>query len=239
MKITFNISFLIYSIILILSGYINYLIIYLLIMFVHELGHIIVIKLLKYKINKIIILPFGGIIETNINLNIKSTHLFLISISGILMQLLLFLIIKNNYTYTYQIFYNLNLSLIIYNLLPIIPNDGSKILLSINESIFKYRITNIISIIISFIFIYIFYIKTQNTVIFIVLFIINIKNILNYKYIYNKFLLERYLYKHKYKTNKYIKNIKDIYKCSNNYIIYDKIIHEEEIVLEKLFMSTY
>ena len=36
-----------------------------------------------------------------------------------------------------------------------------------------------------------------------------------------------------------IKNIKDIYKCSNNYIIYDKIIHEEEIVLEKLFMSTY
>ena len=197
MKITFNISFLIYSIILILSGYINYLIIYLLIMFVHELGHIIVIKLLKYKINKIIILPFGGIIETNINLNIKSIHLFLISISGILMQLLLFLIIKNNYTYTYQIFYNLNLSLIIYNLLPIIPNDGSKILLSINESIFKYRITNIISIIISFIFIYIFYIKTQNTVIFIVLFIINIKNILNYKYIYNKFLLERYLYKHK------------------------------------------
>jgi stage IV sporulation protein FB len=95
MKITFNISFYIFVSILILSGYINYLVSYLIIMFIHELGHITIIKLLKYKITSIYIIPGGGIINTNINLNIKSFHLFLISISGILFQIPL-LLINNN-----------------------------------------------------------------------------------------------------------------------------------------------
>lgn len=232
MKITFNISFYIFVYILILSGYINYLVSYLIIMFFHELGHIITIKLLKYKVTSIYILPGGGIINTNINLNIKSFHLFLISISGILFQIPL-LLINNN------ILDQMNISLIIFNLLPIIPNDGYKILLSINENIFKYRICHIISIIISFIMLYIVFYLTKNILIFTTLFIINIKNIMNYKYIINKFLLERYLYKTNYKRIKYINNIKDIYKCRNNYIKCDKIVHEEEMLLRKIFMSSY
>lgn len=240
MKISLKVNLLFYllAITLILSGYINYLLIYLLIMVAHELGHIIMIKLLKYKINKITILPTGGIIETNINLNIKSLHLFLISISGILMQLVLFLMIPTN-IYQYEIFYNLNTSLIIFNLIPIIPMDGSKILESINENIFKYRITTYITIIISIISLFIMYKITENTLIFITLYIFNIKNILNIKYVYNKFLLERYLYKYKYKKNKYVNSIKDLYKTRNNYIIYDKIVNEEEILLEKFFVSSY
>lgn len=241
MKILFkvNIVFYIYAIILILSGYINYLVIYLFILTTHEIGHIITIKLLKYKIESITLLPCGGIITTNINLNIKSLHLFLISISGILMQLILLLLIKDNGSYNYDIFYNLNISLIIFNLLPIIPNDGYKILLSINENIFKYRISQILSIIISIISLFILFYITKNIIIFITIYIFNIKNILEYKYIINKFLLERYLYKTLYKRSKHIKSVKDIYKCRKNYIKYDKIELEEEILLEKFFMSSY
>lgn len=241
MRISFkvNLAFYIYAVILILSGYINYLVIYLFILITHELGHIITIKLLKYKIESITLLPCGGIITTNINLNIKSFHLFLISISGIVMQLLLLIFVKDNGSYNYDIFYKLNISLIIFNLLPIIPNDGYKILLSINENIFKYRITQILSIIISFISLFILFYITKNIIIFVTLYIFNIKNILEYKYIINKFLLERHLYKTPYKRSKYIKSVKDIYKCRKNYIKYDKIVLEEEILLDKYFMSSY
>lgn len=233
MKISFSITFYIFAFLILISGYINYFFIYAVIMFVHELGHIIMIKLCNQKISKIKFYPFGGIMETNINFNISSLKLFLISISGIMAQLLLFLIIKDNYTYNYTIFYNLNLSLIIYNLLPIYPLDGYKIIISLTENYFKYRITLIISNIISMIFIFIFYIKTKNTYIFILIYIMNITNIIEYPYIINKFILERYLYKIKKKRIKYINKLNDIYKSRNNYVLCDNIYKEEEEVLEK------
>ena len=240
MKTTYKISFifLIYSLILILSGYINYLICYILIMFFHELGHIITIKLLKYKITSITIFPGGGIISTNIEYNINSLHLFLISISGITMQILLYLLMPNTFIY-YDIFINLNTSLIIFNLLPIIPNDGYKIIISILEQFFSYKITNYIVLMISLISLFILLITTKNILIFTILYMINTKQFILQKHILNKFLLERYLHKKKYKKNKKIKNIKQIHKCRNNYMICDKIITEEEVLLDKYFMSTY
>lgn len=233
MKISFNLSFYIFALIILLSGYINYLIIYLLIMLFHELGHIIMIKLFKYKIDSIIFYPFGGIINTNINLNISSYKLFLISISGILFQIILFLIVPNTINYNYEIFKMLNYSLIVYNLLPIYPLDGYKILLSINEQFFKYRCSISISHIISIIVSLLFYYFTKNTIIFLIIYLMNISYILKSKYIYNKFIIERYLYPTNYKRYKYINKVKDIYKCRNNYILCDNIYKEEKEVLEK------
>jgi stage IV sporulation protein FB len=227
MKITFNISSYIFYIILILSGYINYLIIYLIIIFIHELGHIITIKLLKYNINKIIIYPYGGVIITNININISSNKLFSISISGILFQIILMLLLPISTSYNYNIFINLNINLILFNLLPIYPLDGYKILLSIIERTYKYKIILIISYIISIIFIIILSITTKSIFILVVLIIINYKYIKNHIFIFNKFLLERYLYPNKYKYNKVVKDIYSMYKNRNN-IINNKT--EKEIV---------
>ena len=139
MKISFSFLTLLLYLLLILSGYINYLVIFLFIMFIHELGHIVMIKLLRYKINSITILPTGGIIDTNINLNIKSNHLFLISISGILFQIILEIIIPSSSSYNYIIFNKINISLIIFNLIPINPLDGYKIFISIVERFLKYK----------------------------------------------------------------------------------------------------
>lgn len=233
-----NTFFYLYALLLIISGYINYLLIYLIIMFFHELGHILVIKILGYKINSLTIYPFGCIIETNINLNIPSYHLFLISSAGILMQLLLFLIHTTN-SYNYLIFTHLNISLIIYNLLPIIPTDGYKILMSLTENIFNYRKTTWISIIISSIFLFIFFYLTKNIIIFSILYIYNVTNIINYHHIMNKFYLERYLYPVDFTKVKYVNDLKDIYKCRKNYIKCDKIYQEERIFFENHFHKSY
>lgn len=209
-----NISTYIFYFLLILSGYIKYLIFYLMIIFTHEIGHLILIKLLKYKINKINIYPFGGIIETNININIKSIHLFLISISGVLFQIILFVLIKN------PIFLKLNLYIIIYNLLPIYPLDGYKIWLSIFENITYYNLIIKIFYFISMLFLFIFFVFTKNIIIFILLYSFNIKYILFHKYYMNKFYLERYIYKNNYYKIKYVNQLNKIYKNKFNYINY-------------------
>lgn len=237
MKITINIFTYIFYIILILSGYINYLIIYLFIMFFHELGHIITIRIFKYKIKEIVILPSGGIIKTNISININSIKQFIISISGILFQLILFLIIKDNGSYLYTIFYKLNISIIIFNIIPLYPLDGYKILLSVIEYFYKYKIIIYISYIISIIFLIIMFISTKNLFIFIFLYILNIKYILNHKYYYNKFILERYLYNINHKRIKVVGSINDFYKCFDNTMIINKNIIREREILTNTYKS--
>lgn len=235
-KIHFS-SYLFY-LLLILSGYINYLIVFLIIITFHELGHIIMIYILRYKIEAIEIYPFGGIIRTNINYNINSNKLFLISIAGIIFQLLLFLIPKELLP-NYEIFITLNSSLIIFNLLPIKPSDGSKILESFLERITTYRHTQIISIIISIISIFLLFIFSKNIIIFVILYILNIQIILKLKYIINKFKLERYLYNIKYSKPIYVKDENFLYKCRNNHIKWYNNYIEESDYFQRKFSQYY
>ena len=60
---------------------------------------------------------------------------------------------------------------------------------------------------------------------------ITYEELLNINIIYNKFLLERYLYKANFKKVKYIKSIKQIYKNKINFI---NNVNEIK-VLEKIF----
>lgn len=241
MKNIFKIHFTtyIFYFLLILSGYLNYLIIYLIIIASHELGHIIMIKIFNLSIESITIYPFGGVIKTNIKYNLNSNKLFLISISGIVFQIFLFLIIKDTNTYTYNIFKTLNLSLILFNLLPIIPSDGSKIIVSTLERIISYKNTLLVSNILSIICLVILFIVSKNIFIFVILYYLNINYFYNLKYIFNKFILERYLYKLKYKRNKYIKDVKYAHKCRNNHILCDNIYIEESLYYQQKFERFY
>lgn len=231
-----HISSLIFYTFLILSGYINYLLPYFIIIITHELGHFITLKIFKIKINSVIIYPFGGVIDTNINYNINSNKYFLISISGVVFQLILLLLTKD---YKETFFYNLNINLIVFNLLPIIPSDGNKILISIIERFISFRHTLILSNLISYITLFIVFFISKNIFIFIILYCLNIKTFLLFDYIINKFILERYLYKIKYKKNVYIQNEKEFKKCRNNHIKYDNIYIEEEDYLNSKFGKIY
>ncbi len=231
-----HITSLLFYIILILSGYINYLYFYLIIISIHELGHIITIKLLKIKINSITIYPFGGIIKTNINYNINSNKYLLISISGILAQIILFIIFNDLGN---QTFWYLNLNIIIFNLIPIYPSDGNKILTSILERFISYKNTLVITNVISVISLFLLFIYSKNIFIFIILYFMNVKVILLFNYIFNKFILERYLYKNKYKKNNYVTSEKEFKKCRNNRIKYDNIYIEEEKYLNSKFGEIY
>ncbi len=173
-------------------------------------------------------------------LNIKKYKEFLIAISGPIMQIISFMILKNiinNYN-----FYYYNLVILIFNLIPIYPLDGSKILNVICNCFFSYNYSFHIMIIVSLIFISISIFILINLkinllliIIFIFLIIKTIQELFNYRNIYNKFLFERYYYNFNFSKIKYIKNIKDFYKDRRHLIYNNKIYQTEKDILRKRF----
>ena len=224
-KLKINFYTYIFLLICLFCGYIkNIIIIYFICLF-HELGHIFFIKLFNYEIISIELFPFGGYTEINKKINSRITYDLFISLGGILFQLILLLIlliIKNNFNIiTYNLIFKYNLYLIFFNLIPIIPLDGNKILHLILEILFPYKLA--------------YYLNLYFSIIFIIIFIF-INYYQNFKYIYKRFLLERYLSVIYYnKINNHTKNLKDLRKNVLHFFKKDnKYIKENHIVKDYL-----
>ena len=237
MKIEFHYTYIIVALGFILTGYFSNLLVFTSIIIIHELGHFIVAKITKLNVEKIIIYPYGGLVKMNNLINTNINKELLVAISGIIFQLIYYSIIYYLYQkglireYIFNLYKIYNHSMLFFNLLPIHPLDGSKILNLLLSKIIPFNISNkltiIISIITTIIIVIINYYNFNYTLILIIGIILD--NINKYykdlKYIYNKFLLERYLYKIAYKKTKKINKMTNMYKEkyhilkeNNNYI---------------------
>ena len=224
MKIEFHYTYLIIAIGFILTGYFSNFLVFTSIILIHELGHYTLAKLNKLKVEKIIIYPYGGLVKMNNLINTSINKELIVAISGILFQTIYYLIIvflyKNNLirSYIFNLFTIYNKSILLFNILPIHPLDGSKILTLLLSKILPFNTVNKLNIIISIItlvtIIYINYYKFNYTTILIICIIID--NIIKYykqlKYLFNKFLLERYIYNITYNKTKKINKINNMYK---------------------------
>lgn len=195
-----------FLLLLFLCGYLKIGIIIFLIVLFHELGHIFFIKLFKYKIINVTLYPFGGITKIDKDINTPLNKELLIACGGIIFQLILFIIIYfvPINVITKELLYKYNMSILLFNMLPIIPLDGSIIINSLLNKIFSYKVSYYLYIIISIMF-SIFYLLfnywySLNNYLIVSLFIIKTYYaIKNYKYLKTRFLLERYLNKYEYK----------------------------------------
>ncbi len=213
----------------ILSGYYKDIFIIYLILFIHELGHYFLMKLNNIEVKSIVFYPYGGIIKSNMLINTNSYKILLISLGGIINQLILYIIgyllFKINIIdlNIFNLFIKYNTLIIIFNLLPITPLDGYKIMNSIFELYLPFRISLLISIIINVItlllfVIYLYIFKINNYIIIFFLLFSLINYLKSYKYILNKFYIERVIYNLKHNGLISIKDIKNIYKNKYNYI---------------------
>ncbi len=111
----------------------------------HELGHVLMIKKYAYKIVKVEIYPFGGITTVDKPINTPLKEEMMIAISGVLMQIglqifMLFWYIKGGIAInTYSLFSKYNGVIFFFNLLPIIPLDGSIFMHSFLEKWLSYE----------------------------------------------------------------------------------------------------
>ena len=224
MKIEFHYTYIIIALGFILTGYFHNLLVFTSIIIIHELGHYLIAKLNKLNVEKIIIYPYGGLVKMNNPVNTSINKELSVAISGIIFQTIYYLIIRFLYNqgiireYIFNLFNIYNQSILIFNVLPIHPLDGSKILNLLLSKIIPFNMANklniFISIITLFIMIFINYYEFNYTTILIIGIILD--NLTKYtkelKYIFNKFLLERYIYNITYPKTKKINKFKEMYK---------------------------
>lgn len=179
---------------------------------------------------------FGGVTILNEELNVDIKKEILTLIMGPITQLLFLIIVyylyKEGYVsdLTYTKFYNINILLFSFNLLPILPLDGGKLINNLIDLILSYSLSHKITLIISLIstfLIFIFDNKLLIILLFIFLLIQNLEEIKIHKHKINKFILERKLKYHKYKKKHKIQNIKEIKRNKNFLIKVNGILLEE------------
>lgn len=220
----FHYTYLFIAFSFIITGHIKDLLVFTSIIIIHELGHYFMARINKVKVEKITIYPFGGITKLDTLINININKELLIAMGGILFQsiYMIVIIILHKYGLVREYIYNLytmyNNSILYFNLLPIVSLDGFKIFNLILNKFLPFDISNKLSLGISFltlITILIINYYTFNYTLLLVLSVLII-NIINYykdlNYIFNKFLIERYLYNLNYSREKIIDNKRKMYK---------------------------
>ena len=197
--------------------------------------------ILGIKINEIYIYPLGGISKFNMDLNISINKELLILINGPIFQHLAYLLLlmlmptKNELISTYHY------SILMFNLLPIYPLDGGKLVKLLLNKIISYKRSLKLLIYLSYLVtIVLFIITKKNIIIFIMislLLILITKEKNKIDYIYNKYLLERYLNNYNFKSNKIINSINNLYR-DKKHLIYknNKYVLEKEY-LEKIYKN--
>ena len=231
-----------------LSGYIKNIMIILVIVLVHELGHVFFFSLFKMDIESIVIYPFGGVSKVNKKIHERIYKDILISLGGIIFQGLLIIVIYLLYKYsfivnsTYNMYISYNKSIVLFNLIPIIPLDGSKLLLSICSKNMSYRrsyftmiFVGVVSLLLFILYSMIF--KLNDIVVSLFLLVSLINSIKDYKYVKGKFYLERILYDNYY--NEIINDSFDIKDMRvDKYYYYknkDRYINEKDYILKKIY----
>lgn len=180
---------------------------------------------------------FGGVTILDEELNVPIKKEIISLLMGPITQLLFFILIYSLYKegyvseLTYTKFYNINILLFSFNLLPILPLDGGKLINNLIDLILSYNISHKITIIISLIstfLIFTFDNKLLIILLFIFLLIQNLDEIKIHKHKINKFILERKLKYHKYKKKHKIQNIKEIKRNKNFLIKVNGVLLEEK-----------
>lgn len=158
-KIKFHPLFWVFLIILLLSNNFLSLFSYILCVFLHELGHSFCAGILGYKLNQITFLPFGASLSGKENVFYNLKHEILVATAGPLVNLALltislalFWIFPSTYAFLDD-FYFANLTTFFFNLFPVYPLDGGRVLYALiktKKPIKKsYKIIKIIGIIFS------------------------------------------------------------------------------------------
>lgn len=188
------------------------------IVFIHELGHYVMAKIFNWRIKRIMLWVFGGVMDTDEHGNRPLFEEALVIIAGPLQHVLIFFMVKlmamGNLlpmsVVELILFYNT--VILLFNLLPIWPLDGGKLLLIFLSYLLPFQnayhltiIFSIISCICLLIYQILFLPFTLSF--FLVLLFILMENRTEWKqryYVFIRFLLNRY------EGNTHIKGIKPI-----------------------------
>lgn len=183
---------------------------------IHELGHAITGKLLGYSLDKISFYPYGGVTSFNMPLNVPLKKELLILLMGPFFQIIGYMTM--NYFLSLPLLKTYHYTLLIFNLLPIYPLDGGRILNIIFHYQFNYLTSFKLSMVISSLILMalmIYNVRFFNLNLCLMIIVLFIKMLTNYhkRYLYyERFLLERYLYSITFPKKSCVDSLKKFYR---------------------------
>lgn len=226
----------------ILSGRYRPLFIHLFVAFIHELGHGIMAYLLNVRVSRLNILPFGFYLEID---DLEHVHIlkeFLIVLFGPLMYIVNLYLLHLMFRYDlisyllYQQGLEANIVILIFNLLPIYPLDGHRLLSIILSPFFTYKKlkkVNLFLSLLSLITMVILAFRSANIIVYFYLAYMQIYYIIHFKEYYLSFIVSR-MNKKIYKKTK-LNTKKDYYRPFQNVFLYKrKLMDEKEFAMEIL-----
>ncbi|MDR5657895.1 M50 family metallopeptidase [Serpentinicella sp. ANB-PHB4] len=124
-----------------------------LVIIIHELAHCMVSIFFSVKVENIELFFFGGVIKSEKTFVVNPQKEILISIAGPVSNLLMFLVayVINCYIYTHELIYffiTLNLSIGIFNMIPILPLDGGRILRALINIVYNRNKATYVAVVI-------------------------------------------------------------------------------------------
>ncbi|MEN1970476.1 site-2 protease family protein [Lentibacillus sp. N15] len=188
------------------TGTFTELMIILSIVLIHELGHYTMAKVFKWRIRSIMLWIFGGVMDTDEHGNRPILEEILVTIAGPLQHVLIYGIIQiiaMNELFPSSviiIMVHYNTLIMLFNLLPLWPLDGGKILFLLLSSFLAYRTAYHSVLVISFVVCLVFLVLQlfifPFTLSSFLLFLFLLKeNRMDWKqryYVFMRFLLKRY-----------------------------------------------
>jgi len=246
------------------TGYFRELIMLFSIIFCHELGHALAAKYFGWRIVKVELLPFGGVLETEEYGNRPFREEFIVTLSGPVQHLHLMLLSYFAYSYLpfwsyadHSLFILHNLTILLFNLLPILPLDGGRMMQLALAKFSPYRLALKQSLYLSLSFLIVcasvtvIYFPLHLQLWFVLSFLL-LANVLEWKqqpFGYQRFLLERVRKQRSPKGQivRYVSQsmpiqeaLKRLYKEKQTiYMIKEKGIQIEEHVLLRYWYNDY
>lgn len=240
----FHFLYYVVAFIVVLTGYFKEFIVFNGILMVHEFGHVMMAYYFKWNIDRILILPFGAVTIFHEKINRPIYEEFLIAIAGIVVQMLLYIFLCS-FDLSFVMYEQYHWAILLFNLLPIYPLDGSKIFNLILCRFFPFCFCHMSGIFLSIVFLLIFFIFSFDFVSILIGICLVQKlcfEIYYHRDMFQRFLLERYLYDFQFRRRKYFDH-DDVRKmmrgCSHLFYSDGKMVTEKEILRKRFDFSSF
>ncbi len=190
------------------------------------MGHFLTGYFLKLKVKEISLFMFGGVTIFDEDLNLNIFKELLVVVMGPVVQMLFYMLVYYFYTKgfvsvsTMKKVSTINLILLEFNLLPILPLDGAKILNNILDLILSYDLAHKVSLAVSFLALPLVFLFDNKLIIILVVISLLLRlfeEINWHKFRINKLLLERKLKGIKFKK---VREFESLTKVKRNVTYY-------------------
>ncbi|HEX6595157.1 MAG TPA: site-2 protease family protein [Bacillota bacterium] len=171
----------------------------------HEFGHFAMAKWFNWRIQKIMLWIFGGVMETDEHGNRPMYEDFLVTIAGPFQHVFIyvFLFVAGNFQFIpnhiLDLLFFYNTVILLFNALPIYPLDGGKIVLLCLSMVFSFRTAYdtviLFSLVATFLALVTMFFFPFSLGVFLIMLFLLMENRLEWKrryYVFIRFLLKRY-----------------------------------------------